>query len=62
MRMFYQPLANSPLYKLWPEGVTGEMIHTNRDRVHIRVPLEGHTERDPKTATIVADWDHVTVI
>ncbi len=57
--LIFTPTRESLLYNLWPNGVTGEIIHENAFNVHLRVNLRDHCEKDPHTAVIVAEWDHV---
>lgn len=58
-KMRFIPPKGSKLAKYWPRGITGEVTHENELNVHLKVKLKGHTGRDPHTAIIVADWDHV---
>lgn len=58
----YTPDEESPLSKIWPTGIVGELTIANELNAHIRVPLEGHTARYPMTALIVAEWKNVQVM
>jgi hypothetical protein len=60
--IFYQPEKSSPLYKLWPEGVAGRVVHQALDLFHIRVKLPGHTAMNPSTAMIVVPKDRCEAI
>jgi hypothetical protein len=60
--IWYQPELGSPLHKLWPNGVAGEITHRALDWVHLRVRLEGHTKLNPRTAMIVVPWKRCKVM
>jgi hypothetical protein len=52
----YTPSADSPLMDMWPEGVTGELVHLVGRQFHIRVQV-GYS-----TAMIVAPMERCAIL
>lgn len=56
--MRFTPPVGSALYKLWPDGIDGEMIYVTPERVQLRVVMN---EQTGSTAVVIAEWKNVEV-
>jgi hypothetical protein len=59
----YQPKStDTPAAILAPDGIIGELIDSTADRATIRIYLQGHSERYPRTVIIITPWDRVEIL
>ena len=56
----YTPDPDSPLAKLWPDGVTGELATVQPDQAHLRVKIgEGKNTRH---LSLIVPWKRCEVV
>lgn len=56
----YTPDTESPLAKLWPDGVTGELATVQPDQAHLRVKIgEGKNTRH---LSLLVPWKRCEVV
>lgn len=58
--ILYIPEPGSPLSKLWPDGVTGELATVQPNQAHIRVKVgEGN---DIRHLSLIVPWKRCEVV
>ena len=56
----YTPDPESPLARLWPEGVVGELATVQPNRAHIRVKMG--SGKDVRYLSLVVPWRRCEVV
>jgi len=59
----YHPRStDTPASILAPDGIIGDLIDSTKDRATIRICLQGHSDKYPKTVIIITPWDRIEVL
>lgn len=56
----YTPEPGSPLARLWPDGVVGELATVQPNQAHIRVKLG--SGKDVRYLSLIVPWNRCEVV
>jgi len=57
----YHPPVGSDVHDLYGGEIAGEITMIDDSRIHIRIPLDNHTGRDPHTTLMICEHSRVTI-